>query len=52
MSHELNVMNVKDHEEQEDMGMKRRMTQFATFIVHCGKHIQRRKHGFCLTHVR
>ena len=43
-------MRFKDYEEQEDMEIsEKRMTQLATFIVNCGKHIQGRKSA---THVR
>ena len=32
--------------------MKRRMEQLAAFILHCEKHIERKKRGLYLTHVR
>ena len=48
-------MNIKDHEEQEGMEISEKeddTVQLATSIVHCGKHIQRRKHVlYSSTHV-
>ena len=47
-------MNFKGHEEQESTArnkMKRRITQFEVFVVHCGEHIQRRERDLYSTHV-
>ena len=46
-------MNVKDHEEQEDMEISEKEDDTAgSIMVHCGKHIQRRKRGSYSTHTR
>ena len=46
-------MNVKDHEEQEDMEISEKEDDTAgSIIVHCGKHIQRRKRGAYIRHIR
>ena len=50
---QVNVMNVKDHEVQEDMEISEKEDDTAdSIIVHCGKHIQRRKRGLYSTHTR
>ena len=51
---QVNVMNAKDREEQEDMGISEKEDDTACNIYHtvrCGKHTQRRTRGLYLTHV-
>ena len=49
----VNMINVKDHKEQENINISENEDDRAcSMLVHCGKHIQRRKRGLHLTNVR